>query len=282
MNSIVNIARRQASSGGGASITYPADTFSDMSFAFGLIKASSSYSGDCLEIQRDSDGAYNTVGWKADGTADLSGVLSWAGTDTVNVTEVYDSTGNGNTLVNTTAASQVILASGGSLNLYDNQLFMNDKFYQFVTGGTNTPINAPELDLYTVYTPQLSSGQFTLAVTNANINNGFSLLAQDTTTTSINLKFGSPIYYQDGALKSWANRITVKNEVIVPLTRTQLSILGGDASQGISKNSDLRIGGSNFGFKLVGGKTLWAWVTDTSSERSAIEAMINEKVNITI
>ena len=282
MNSIVNIARRQASSGGGASITYPADTFSDMSFAFGLIKASSSYSGDCLEIQRDSDGAYNTVGWKADGTADLSGVLSWAGTDTVNVTEVYDSTGNGNTLVNTTAGSQAILASGGSLNLYDNQLFMNDKFYQFVTGGTNTPYSAPELDLYTVYTPQSSAGKFSLAITNADINSGFSLLADNLTATNINYRFGSPIYYQDGALKSWANRTAVKTDVLVPLTRTQLSILGGDASLGITNNSNLRIGGSSYNYIIIGGKTLWGWVKDTSSERTAIEAMINEKVNISI
>ena len=257
--------------GGGASITYPADTFTDMSFAFGLIKASSSYSGDCLQIQRDSDGAYNTVGWKADGTADLSGVLAWGGTDTVNVTEVYDSTGNGNTLVNTTAASQAILASGGSLNLYDNQLLMDNKFYEFVTGGTNTPYSAPELDLYTVYTPTSSSGQFSLAITNANINAGWSLAARDINITNISKNFGSPIHYQDGILQSWANMLAVKNDVIVPLTRTQLSILGGDASLGITQNSDLRIGGSSFNFRLFGSKTLWGWVKDTSSERAAIE-----------
>jgi len=266
--------------GGGAPITYPADTFTDMSFAFGLIKASSTYSGDCLEIQRDSDGAYNTVGWKADGTADLSGVLAWAGADTVTVTKVYDSTGNNNTSQNPTTATQVVLASGGSLNLYDNQLWYNLKWYRVATGGTNTPYYAARVDTYTVYSPQSSADPQSIGMACADINRGASLISQGS-TSSPSINFGSPTYYQDGTLKSWTTRTDVRNDAVVPLARTQISVLGG-APVG-QFNLYINIGGApNFSFLVRGGMTVWGWVKDTSSERTAIETMLNEKLNITV
>jgi hypothetical protein len=189
MIGVAKIGTRASRGGGGAPLNYPADTFTDMSFAFGLIKASSSYTGDCLEIQRDSDGAYNTVGWKPDGTADLSGVLAWAGTDTVTVTKVYDSTGNGNRAQNATAATQVVLASGGSLNLYDNQLWYSLKWYRIVTGGTNTPYYAARVDTYTVYTPQSSAGSQSIGLACADINRGASLISQ-ASSSAPNINFG--------------------------------------------------------------------------------------------
>ncbi len=267
-------------SGGTTPLNYPADTFTDMSFAFGLIKASSSYSGDCLEIQRDSDGAYNTVGWKPDGTADLSGVLAWAGTDTVTVTKVYDSTGNGNRAQNATAATQVVLASGGSLNLYDNQLWYSLKWYRIVTGGTNTPYYAARVDTYTVYTPQSSAGSQSIGLACADINRGASLISQ-ASSSAPNINFGSPTYYQDGALKSWTTRTSVRNNAVVPLTRTQISVIGGVPTGQF--NLYMNIGGApNFTFLVRGGMTVWGWVKDTSSERTAIETMLNDKVNITV
>ena len=273
---------RRAAFGGTPPLTpsYPADLYSDMSFAYGLIKASSTYSGDCLEIQRDSDGAYNTVGFAANGIADLSGVLTWAGSDTVRVTKVYDTTGNGNTAQNGTVATQVILASGGSLNLYDNQLWFDQKWYRIVTGGTNTPYNAANLDTYTVYSPQDSTGGHSIGITCALINRGFSMVG-DATGSSPHLNFGSPTYYQDGSLVSWTTRTAVRNGAIVPLQRTQLSVLGGAPTGQF--NLYINIGGSgDFDFKVRGGMTVWGWVKDTSSERTGIEALLNDKVNITV
>lgn len=277
---IFNTNANQLPGGGAAPVNYPADTFTDMSFAFGLIKASSSYTGDCLEIQRDSDGAYSTVGWKADGTADLSGVLAWAGTDTVTVTKVYDSTGNNNTSQNGTAATQVILASGGSLNLYDNQLWYNLKWYRIVTGGTNTPYYAANLDTYTVYTPESAVGSQSIGLSCADINRGFSMVSQASSSLPYQ-NFGSPTYYQDGTLVGWTTRTAVRNNAVIPLVRTQLSVLGGAPTGNF--NLYMNIGGApNFTFLVRGGMTVWGWVKDTSSERTAIETMLNDKVNITV
>lgn len=263
-----------------ASVLYPADLYSDMSFAFGLIKASSTYSGDCLEIQRDSDGAYDTVGFASNGIADLSGILSWAGSDVVRVTKIYDTTGNGNDASNGTAATQVIIASGGSLSLYSNQLWFNLKWYRIATGGTNTPYYAAALDTYTVYSPQSSAGAQAIGITCADINRGFSQVGQARNSGPY-LNFGTPTYYQDGTLVSWTTRRNVRDNAIVPLVRTQLSVLGGAPSGQF--NFYINIGGSgNFSFQVRGGMTCWGWVKDTSSERTDIESLLNDKVDITV
>jgi hypothetical protein len=268
---------------GAQSIIYPADTYANMSFAFGLIKASLSYSGNCLEIQRDSDGAYFYVGWQANGIADLSGVLAWAGSDTVRVTIAYDSTGNGNNATNSNTATQSIIATGGVLNLYDNQLWLNANWYRIDTGGANTPYNAARLDTYMVYTPQSTSGQgHAIGTTCDNINSGFALVAQASSSSVISFNFGTPIYYQDGSVPSWSTRTDVRNSVVIPLSKTQISILNGSPSSGFS-STGINLGGSaNFDFKLRGGYTCWGWVDNTSTDRAAIESLINDKVNITV
>ena len=264
---------------GAPSVTYPADLYPDMSFAFGFIKASSSYTGDCLEIQRDSDGAYEYVPFGSNGIADLSGVLSWAGSDTVRVTIIYDSTGNGNYAFQNTVSSQIIIASGGVLTLLDNQL--NFQYGYVITNGSNSPLTASPIDVYQVFKTSTTSGtQRLLGLGGLNANIGVQLIAQLSTATNISVGFTPITYYQDGVLKSWANRTAVFSDVVSPNVRTQLSMIGGRYT---SSSANLTIGGEfAFNFRARGALTTWGWATDTSADRTAIETLLNDKVNITV
>jgi len=79
------------------------DTYSGASFAYGLRKLNSSYTGAAIEVQRDSDGDSLDIVFTIGGEIDTVSLVSFcAGTDCQLLTW-YDQSGNGNDLRNATS-----------------------------------------------------------------------------------------------------------------------------------------------------------------------------------
>lgn len=252
---------------------FVADDHTGMSFSYGLFKAASAYSGNCFQVQRSSDGAYLEVGWVNGCVADLASLRTWAGADEVKVTIWYDSTGNGNHLVQATAGEQVPISNYGGIQLLDNGLqFRDDVGFDMTSGGTNTPIGAARIDLYTVMEVRdFTIGIYTLF--NRRTNSGFMMIGQSGSGANAYSNFGTPSYYVDGSAIG-----TTRGDVYTALYQTgvkQVSVLDGDTTNG-DWSIEFRIGELDFNTHWVGTQsTLWAWVTDTSSIRSTIEGKIN-------
>ena len=280
--SLLSTMRGSSAFGGGTpplAFSYPADLYSGMSFAFGFTKASSTYAGACMQVQRDSDGEYYEVGWLNNYYADLQSMLDWAGMDTVRVTKIYDSTGNGNDAVMGTQALQCRIATGGALTLYDKGLlyYWNGSRQQYVViNGTNTPINKSRLDAYLLYTRPPSNRSWAIGLHQNSINYGFLLLHQ-TSTALPYYDTRPPSYYKDGVAQSWPTRTTVRNSLTNGLM-SQISIINASTNGSRIRVGNLRFGSTyDFYFDLHGTmQTHWGWTVDTSADQAAIEALINE------
>ena len=265
--------------GAGPSVNYPADLYPNMSFAYGFTKAASAYSGSCMQVQRSSDGEYMEVGWINDYYADLQSILDWAGTDTVRVTIIYDTTGNGNNAYMNTEAQQCRIADAGSLTLYNKGLryYWNGQRQRYnITNATNSPYNKSRLDTYLLHTRATSNNLgMPIGILNISINGGFVLLSQSSTQLPY-YYVGTPTYYLNGNGISWPTRTSVFNSLPTG-NLDQISILGATTNTAIS-SSVLVIGSTyDFNFSFRGAmQTHWGWTVDTSADREAIEALINE------
>jgi hypothetical protein len=73
------------------------------------------YSGSAIRVRRSSDNAEQNIGFTAGGDLDTSSLTSFVGANNGFVTTWYDQSGNGNNAVQTTAANQPIIVSGGTI-----------------------------------------------------------------------------------------------------------------------------------------------------------------------
>jgi hypothetical protein len=89
------------------------DIVSGSVLCVGLVKLKRKYTGKCLRVRRSSDNAEQDIGFV--GTAlDTTTLLAFVGAGNGFVTTWYDQSGSGFNLVQTTAASQPMIVSGGS------------------------------------------------------------------------------------------------------------------------------------------------------------------------
>jgi len=259
-----------------------ADDYATMSCAYSFFKAASAYSGDCLQVQRASDGAYLEVGWVNNCLCDFESLKSWAGVDEVKVTKWYDSTGNGNDLVQTISSIQLPISDFGGIQTFENGFtFRALSSLELTYGATNSPVGQATLDVYA----KLSCTDFITGLYplfNRRTNSHFMLLGQSgSTTTSINANFGSPTYYLDGVLQSWANRGAVYTSLYNTGVK-QITTLGGDTTN-VNWTIDFRIGTLDANTYTAGSRLMyWLWSVDTSANRTAIEAKMNALSNINI
>ena len=90
------------------------DTYTSAAVAYSVRKLRNSYSGSSIRVRRSSDNAEQNIGFNGV-DLDTSSLLSFVGANNGFITTWYDQSGNGNNAVQTTAANQPIIVSGGTL-----------------------------------------------------------------------------------------------------------------------------------------------------------------------
>lgn len=260
---------------------FVADDYAGMSTAIGMFKASSSYTGDCFQVQRSSDGAYLEVGFVNGCVADLESLKAWAGIDEVKITTWYDTTGNGNHLKQTVAANQVPISNYGGIQLDDGGVILRDNTkLDMTTGGTNSPIGAAVFDIYsTISVNAFVNGIY--ALFSRRTNSGFMLLGQSGSTAHFASNFGSGTYYFNGSAAGWANRGDVYT-ALYQTGRNQISILGASTTSA-DWSTNFRTGELDFGTYVEGASCMhWMWTTSTAANRTAIEAAQNALMDLIV
>jgi hypothetical protein len=252
-----------------------ADEYASMSASYGLFKASESYTGNWAQFQRQIDGAYLEVGWINDVVPDFDSLRAWAGIS-ARMTILYDSTGNGNHLIQGTQSLQFIMVEGGVKIGNNGLIWVENNNRMFIQSGGTLPPNAQAyIDVY--YSVDVSSdgnfGGIWPSMT-VSVNGPYMLLgASGSVLTAINNTFGTPTYYLNGAAAGWTTRANVWNS-LYQTGRQQVTIIGGNTSNAAWLNASF--GSHDFGRYWVGGIGMfWFWAVDTSSVRTDIEDKYN-------
>ena len=89
------------------------DVYPSASFAYSVRKLRSDYTGNPLQMYRQSDGALSDFGFDADGYLDIAGIESWLGSSNGYVQTWYDQSGNGNDLA--FGGTRPLIASSGTI-----------------------------------------------------------------------------------------------------------------------------------------------------------------------
>jgi hypothetical protein len=208
--------------------------------------------------------------------ADIPSLKAWAGVDEVKITIYYDSTGNGNHNTQTNANLQQVISNYGGVQLYeDNLVFRENNSFDMTSGGTNTPIGANRLDVYSTFEVTGANTTAFRLVYSRRVNNTYMLAgASGSASTNISSNFGSPSYFIDGSAATWSNLGDVYTELF-DTGKHQITILDGDTTNS-GWAVDFRIGKIDLNYEWYGSLfTVWVWVDDTSSDRTAIEAKLN-------
>lgn len=92
----------------------PLDTVSGATGAFGLLKLRTAYASNCLKVRRSSDSTTQDIGFSGN-ALDTTSLLSFCGAGDGFVDTLYDQSGNGNNLTQSTAGNQPKIVSSGSL-----------------------------------------------------------------------------------------------------------------------------------------------------------------------
>ena len=104
-----------ATKSGGDGFSYFLDDYSGASRAYSLRKLSSTYTGDAIEVRRDSDDTTQNIGF-VDNVLDTGSLLTFVGAGSGYVKTWYNQDGSGtNNAVNTATGFQPVIVSSGSL-----------------------------------------------------------------------------------------------------------------------------------------------------------------------
>ena len=90
--------------------------------AYGLRKLVSGYSGDCIEVRRDSDDTTDDIGFDAQGNLDISALETFVGSgNTGTIKTWYDQSGNERNLAQSGNLKQPVIVSSGSTLLHNGR-----------------------------------------------------------------------------------------------------------------------------------------------------------------
>ena len=91
------------------------DTYSGAAAAYSVRKVRTAYTGPCIRVRRSSDNAEQDIGFLSNGILDTLTLASFVASNNGLVTTVYDQTGNGNHLTQTTALAQPMIVNTGTV-----------------------------------------------------------------------------------------------------------------------------------------------------------------------
>ena len=217
------------------------------------------------KVRRSSDNAELDFKEKeiTDGT-----LTTWTGSANGFVTTWYDQSGSGNDATQTTASKQPKLVTSGVLNTENGKpLIVPDD----ETVGFDIPSYRGNSDFWTFNVLKAPT-------TSAMLLNGDStdeyLLAciSGNTSTTLSSNAGTPVYYEDGSVATYANR----GAVFTALSDQSLMTVKADTSSW----SLLEIGYSSSGLGMYSMQEMIIYNADKTSDRAGIETNINNHYSI--
>ena len=97
------------------------DTYSGAVAAYSLRKLRNGYVGNAIRVRRSSDNAEQDITFDVNGNLDTVSLLAFVGSGNGFVTKWYDQSGNGSNLIQATAAEQMRIVGGGSLDILNGK-----------------------------------------------------------------------------------------------------------------------------------------------------------------
>ena len=131
--------------------TLPLESSPSALFAISTRLLTPEYTGSALTVRRDSDNAELDIDF-INGELDTSTLLNFVGTGSGYVTQWYDQSPNNYTIRQTSAASQPVLVSSGSLNTINNRpaLFFDGTNDQLVAPALGSQLASSSVSVYSV------------------------------------------------------------------------------------------------------------------------------------
>jgi hypothetical protein len=240
------------------------DTYSGAAAAYSLRKLSSSYSGNCVTVRRDSDNLDANIGFSG-GVLDTSALASHCGSANGFVATWFDQSGNSRNATQLTATNQP--------KIYDG------------TTGVVTEDGKPAIEFIPASSTDLSSGGslsigtiFTVTKTSASgrstIVGGAGNVFLRTDGTVIDISAVSPLELSGQTIGSYNLIYGLYNGVNSELGNRGGTVATGDAGNG--SYADFHIGSkNNSNFALGTMQEIIIYSSDQSSNRTGIESNIN-------
>jgi hypothetical protein len=97
------------------------DTYTGAAAAYSLRLLRTAYTGSAIRVRRSSDNTEQNIGFNLSGGLDTTALTTFCGAGNGFVTTWYDQSGNGNNVVQTTAANQAQIVSSGSVILQNSK-----------------------------------------------------------------------------------------------------------------------------------------------------------------
>lgn len=103
----------------------------------------SSYTGKAIRVRRSSDNTEQDIGFTVSGLLDEDALTTFVGANDGFITKWYDQSGNGYDMAQTSATSQPLIVSSGTINKINNKpSLLFDGSNDFVTSTNTTLANA--------------------------------------------------------------------------------------------------------------------------------------------
>lgn len=132
----------------------PLDGRTDIQYAYSVVRLqNTAYAGSALKIRRSSDNAEIDIGFLASGLVDTASAVSFCGAGSGYCVKVYNQSGNGKDLVQTTASKQPMFVSSGSLVTGLNgkpSLRFDEAAFQCLNSPANTFEDPPSMTIFAV------------------------------------------------------------------------------------------------------------------------------------
>ena len=185
------------------------------------------------------------------------------------VTTWYDQSGNGRNATQTSASSQPMILSSGSINLVGGK----PSIYFNGANSISCPYNVGTTN--EMYFLTQTTDTMYLYPSNTSSNYGF-VAYQNSSSNGLNLNYGSPQLYSNGFLKSVTNR----NDIYNVLNGYKLSVHKGANLSTWSGNPTLFGVYPGGGFEYTGDLQEWLIYSTLQGSQSQIESNINSHYSL--
>lgn len=244
------------------------DRYTGATAAFSMYKLSSTYSGNCLRVRRDSDNTEQNIGF-VNNFLDTASLQTFVGSNSGYIVTWYDQSGNTNDATQVTAVNQPRIINVGTLDTY------NGKARYRTLGGSLMTLPVPSISgNSTVNTYMVNDYIFgnNINLSGSNSLNRYLYTAEPGNgSTTLYENSGTPSMYVNNSVFSG----TTRGDVATSLANDKVININFDASSW----SYCWPFGYNFGAYLgdnMVGEIIF-WLSDQSSNRSGIFSNINTR-----
>lgn len=119
------------------------DVYPNATAAYSIRKLRETYTGYAIRVRRSSDNVEQNIGFNVSGSLDETALTSFIGANSGYITAWYDQTGNGYDMTQTSATSQPLIVSSGTINTVNTKpAILFDGNNDFVSSVNSTLANA--------------------------------------------------------------------------------------------------------------------------------------------